>query len=155
MKSTKGKKGSSEGKMKIRNNEMIKSKIETVEIRNCYSALETDDETQLYENEKNISEYLSRTATSMSKTNTKLNKQEYTNTVSYQKEPREREGIQHNLQSKGIMPQQHATKGMNGTYKIPTIINRWEPWEIPAMALDQRFTLPQERKLNTNKRDAT
>jgi len=30
MKSTKGKKGSSEGKMKIRNNEMIKSKIETV-----------------------------------------------------------------------------------------------------------------------------
>jgi len=60
--------------MKIRNKEIIKSKIETVEIRNCYSALETDDGTQLYENKKNISEYLSRTATSMSKTNTKLNK---------------------------------------------------------------------------------
>jgi hypothetical protein len=35
-KSTKGKKGSSEGKMKIRNNEEIESKNEIVEMRNSF-----------------------------------------------------------------------------------------------------------------------
>jgi hypothetical protein len=50
IKSTKGKKGSSEGNMEIRNNEVIRSKNETVEMRNRFSALATDDGMQISEN---------------------------------------------------------------------------------------------------------
>jgi hypothetical protein len=91
IKSTKGKTGSSEGKMKIRNNEVIRSKNEMVEMRKCFSALATDDGMQTSENKKNIFENLSRITTSMPKTYTKHNKQECIKTASPQKEPRKRE----------------------------------------------------------------
>ena len=154
-KSTKGKKGSSEGNTEIRNNEVIRSKNETVEMRNRFSALETDDEMQISENKKNICENLSRITTSIPKTNTKHNKQECIKTASPQKEPRKREEMQPNLQSKNLTPRQHNTKETNETHKIPTIINGRLPWEVSAMTSVHRSTLPQERKPNTNKRYAT
>jgi hypothetical protein len=122
-KSTKGKKGSSEGKMKIRNNEETESKNETVEMRNRFSALETDDEIQTSEQKKNKYENLSRIITSMPKRNTNQNKQECINTASPQKELQTREEMRPNLQSNSTTPRQHNTKGTNETYKIPTIIN--------------------------------
>jgi hypothetical protein len=91
IKSTKGKKGSSEGKMKIRNNEVIRSKNETVEMRNRFLALAMEDGMQTSENKKNICENLSRITTFMPKTNTKHNKQERIKTASPQKELRKRE----------------------------------------------------------------
>jgi hypothetical protein len=104
VKSTKGKKGSSEGKIKIRNNVVIGSNNETTEMRNRYLALATDNRIQESENKTNMCENLSRITTSMPKTNTNHTKQECINTASPHKELRKREGTRPNLQSKIITP---------------------------------------------------
>jgi hypothetical protein len=100
-----------EGKLKIRNNEVIRSKNETIEIRNHYLALATDDGKHESENKTNICENLSSITTSLPETNTKHNKQECMKTVSPQKEPRRSEETRHNLQSKSMTPRKYNAKG--------------------------------------------
>ena len=153
--STKGKKGRPDGKIQIRDNEVIRSKNRTVEMRNRYSALATDDGIQGCENNMNMCENLTRISTSMPKTNTKRDKQECIITASPQKELWKREESQPNLQSKNIAPRQYNAKGTNETYTIPTIINGRIPGKVSAMISDQTTTLLRERKLNTDKRYAT
>jgi hypothetical protein len=149
------KKGSSEGKMKIRNNEEIESKNETIEMRNRFSALETDDEIQTSEQKKNKCENLPRIITSMPKTNTNQNKQECINTASPQKELQTREEMRPNLKSNCTTPRQHNTKGTNETYKIPTIINGRVPWEVSDRTPVKRLTSLRDRKSHTEKRYTT
>jgi len=91
VKSTKGKKGNSEGKMKMRNKEVIRSNKVTVEMKNRYLALATDDGIQESENKTNMCEDLSKINTSMAKTNANHNKQECTNTANPHKELRKRD----------------------------------------------------------------
>jgi hypothetical protein len=155
VKSTKGKKGSLEGKMIIRNKEGIRSNNVTIEMRNRYSVPATDDEIQESENETNICENLLRITTSMPKTNTYQNKQECINTVSPHKELRKRDVTRPNLQSKSITPRQYNTKGTNETYAIPTIINGRIPRKVVTMTSDQRPSVLRERKPNTHKRYTT
>jgi hypothetical protein len=76
VKTAEGKKGRSEGKLRIRNNELIGSKSEMLEMRSRYSALATDEEMQESENKMNTWENPSRITTSKPKTNIKYNKQE-------------------------------------------------------------------------------
>ena len=127
VKSTKGKKGNSEGKMKMRNKEVIRSNKVTVEMKNRYLALATDDGIQ--ENEKesenktNVCEDLSKINTSMAKTNANHNKQGCTNTAIPYKELRKRDETRPNLQRKSITPRQYNAKGANEIFTIPTIIN--------------------------------
>jgi hypothetical protein len=127
VKSTKGKKGNSEGEMKMRNKEVIRSNKVTVEIKNRYLALATDDGIQESEkeseNKTNMCEDLSKINTSMAKTNANHNKQECTNTAIPCKELRKRDETRPNLQRKSITPRQYNTKGANEIFTIPTIIN--------------------------------
>jgi hypothetical protein len=93
-----------EGKMKIRNNEVIRSRNERIEISNCYAALATDDGIHESENQTNMCENLPSSTTSLPEINTKHNKQEHIKTANPQKEPRKSEDTRPNLKSKSVTP---------------------------------------------------
>ena len=77
VKLTKGKKGSPEGKRKINITEGTRPKMDTVELRNCFSAFATDREMRLSDNKENKCDNLSRSNTSAPKIHTKQYRRAY------------------------------------------------------------------------------
>jgi hypothetical protein len=99
VKSTNGNKGRPEGKIKIRTNEMIRSKSEALETKNLYSVLTTDEGMHERQNITNMNEKPPKSANNRHKTNTKLNKQECLNATRPQKELQKGAGKRLNLQN--------------------------------------------------------
>ena len=141
--------------MKIRNNAVIKSRNQAVEMINRYSVLATDDGMHESENIMSVCENLTRITNSMQKTNTKHDKQEDLITARPQKELQKGAEIRPNPQNESITLRQYNTNGTNETYTIPTIINGRIPRNVSNVTSNQRKPLPQERKSNTDKRYAT
>ena len=108
-KTVKDEKGRSEGKLKIRKDEVIRFDNEIIKASNQYSALTTDDIIQEIESGMSIWENSSRIATSSPRINTRFNKQERINTIGSQDKSPKREGSRPNLQHKNITPRQHNT----------------------------------------------
>jgi hypothetical protein len=147
-KSAKEEKGKSKGKWKIRNNERISSMNETIEIKNRYVALATNDGRSENENKTNMYEELPNNSTSLLERNTERNKQERTIAANPQKGLRVRDDMQHNLKSKSAAPRRDNAKGTKEIYTIPTIINGRIQLKAETTPSTKRATLLQERELN-------
>ena len=90
VKSTNGNKGRPVSKIKIRNNEMIRSKSEALETKNRYSVLTTDAGMHERKNTTDINENSPKSTNNRQKTITKLDKQEIMlrgHKKSYRREP--------------------------------------------------------------------
>jgi len=151
-----GNKGSPEGKRRIRITEGIRSKRETVEMKNRFSVLTMEKEMQITKNKKLNSENLSRFIISEPEIQTKQYKRVFTDAKSPQKVQQEYGRSLPNLHSKSETSQQKdiKEKGMGKKYKIPTIINGRISSEATAVTLGQGSTPPKGKEPVTRKQHA-
>ena len=141
VKITKGSKGGMEDNTETRNNEVLISTNQSMEMINRYAVLVNEDGMHENGNITNVYENLSRTNNSILKSNYKHHKQVCSNTARSPNELQKRVVSRLNLQNNSKTLRQFDSKGTIESHSIPSIINGRVPRKVSTTTSYQRSTL--------------
>ena len=149
-------KRSTEGKMKLRDNELINSKGQKIVTANYYAVLETNSNMPRNENRmKIVYENKPRAINKEQKENMKYTGQDCSTTNEPHEELNMKTTVRLNLQSPSLNHQQSNIKEEEKTYTISSIINGQISRENTSRTIKQRTSLQNRVMLNTSKKTVT
>ena len=135
-------KRSTEGKMKLKENELIHCKEQTVVTANCYAALETDSNTPRNENRmKIVYENKPRAINNEQKEIMRYTRQDCLTTKKPQEALNMKTKVELNFQNPSLARQQSNIKEEEEIYIIPSIINGRISRKDTSRTIKQRISL--------------